>query len=103
MTDNLNLAEWVSAAFTAVIAVATVYYVVYTRHLWHETRASVLVKPNDSERTASNGGNYKIEIQAAYFSPNGQCRWKYRAVRALTPPFTFAMDPQVPDREERLK
>lgn len=32
--------EWVTAAFSAVLAVATIFYVVFTKRLWRETKKS---------------------------------------------------------------
>lgn len=63
---------------------------------------SVSISPDDVARISKGGANYKIQIQAEYSTPDEQRRWKYTAVRVLSPPSTFTMDDQTPDRTDKI-
>ena len=60
-----NVPAWISAAFTFVIAVATVFYVVYTRRLWAETKKSADAANASAEAAKENAEASRVAAEIA--------------------------------------
>ncbi len=65
MTTTLNAAEWISATCTAVIAIATIIYVVYTRGLWRETKKSADAAKRAADAATASAEATRVTAQAA--------------------------------------
>ncbi|MFZ0641207.1 MAG: hypothetical protein WA020_11555 [Candidatus Acidiferrales bacterium] len=59
-----NVPAWISAAFAFVIAVATILYVVYTHHLWTETKKSA-----DAAKAAAELAKQSADVAAEREQP----------------------------------
>jgi hypothetical protein len=65
MSATLNTAEWVSAIATAVIGIATIIYVAFTRGLWRETKKSADAAAKSAEAAAAAAVANRIAAEAA--------------------------------------
>jgi hypothetical protein len=65
------MANWVSAFFTIVIAIATVVYVAFTKKLWRETQrsADAAAKSAEAAVVASNAAKVSAESASALYRP----------------------------------
>lgn len=86
MAAPLNPAEWISAASTAVIAAATILYVIFTRGLWRETKNSAEAAKNsaDAAKVAADAAKQSAQMAAESHQPMVE-------VSGLTP----VMDPDL--------
>jgi hypothetical protein len=87
---TLNIAEWISAVFTAVIAVATIVYVTYTRRLWRETKASAdAAKASaDAAKVTADAAKKSADIAAELQQPI-LVVWVIRFVEPPVHPLNF--------------
>jgi len=60
--------EWVTAAFSALLAITTIFYVVFTWRLWHETKNSAHAAKVAAEAAKSTAEATRIAADAAKLS-----------------------------------